>query len=69
MHLIDQLYKQMPLSKNYRLKLVEILYKMKLGRTVSLDDRIWMSKLTKANLHAHGLAENILCPDFVEDTA
>jgi len=48
------------LSKDYRLKLCTILYKMKLSRDVTLDERIWASKLISVNRHARGLTENIL---------
>ena len=45
------------LSKDSRLRLVEICCRMKLGRTVTLTERIWMHKLVKHNNHARGLVE------------
>ena len=40
---------------------------MKLGREVTLTERIWMHKLIKANKSAMGIAERILCPYKIED--
>ena len=40
---------------------------MKLGRTVTLAERIWMQKLCEHNKHAQGIAERMLCPYKVED--
>ena len=47
------------LSKDYRLKLTEICCRMRLGREVSLIERIWVYKLIRANKHAAGIAERI----------
>jgi len=55
------------LSKDSRLKLTEICCKMKLGRPVTLAERIWMTKLCDHNNHARGIAERMLCPYKVED--
>ena len=55
------------LSKDSRLSLTEIACRMKLGRTVTLTERIWMSKLIKHNKHALGIVERIMCPYKVED--
>ena len=55
------------LSKDSRLRLTEIACRMKLGRTVTLTERIWMSKLIKNNKHALGIVERIMCPYKVED--
>ena len=55
------------LSKDSRLRLTEIACRMKLGRTVTLTERIWMSKLIKHNIHALGIGERIMCPYKVED--
>ena len=55
------------LSKESRLLLSEICCKIKLGRTVTLEERIWMHKLISHNKHALGIAERILCPDKIED--
>ncbi len=57
----------MTLSKDNRLRLSEIACRMKLGRTVTLTERIWMSKLIKHNKHALGIVERIMCPYKVED--
>ena len=45
----------MTLSKEYRLRLVEICTKMKLQKEVSLEDRIWAQKLIEHNQHAAGI--------------
>jgi len=45
----------MTLSKDYRLRLVEICTKMRLQREVSLEDRIWAQKLVEHNQHAAGI--------------
>ncbi len=55
------------LSKDYRLRVTEIACRMKLGRTVSLDERIWMHKLIEHNNQAKGIAERIMCPYKIED--
>ena len=55
------------LSKDYRLRVTEIACRMKLGRTVTLTERIWMSKLIKHNKHALGIVERIMCPYKIED--
>ena len=48
------------LSKDYRLRLTEICCRIKLGRKVSLDDRIWAMKLCEANASAAGIRERLL---------
>ena len=48
------------LSKDYRLRLTEICCRIRLGREVSLDDRIWAMKLCEANSHAAGIRERLL---------
>ena len=55
------------LSKDNRLRLTEIACKIKLGRTVTLTERIWMHKLIKHNKHALGIVERIMCPYKIED--
>ena len=55
------------LSKDSRLRLSEICCRIKLGREVSLTERIWMHKLIKHNKHALGIAERIMCPYKIED--
>ena len=45
------------LSKDYRLRLTEICCRMKLGRDVTLMERIWVYKLIRANKHAAGIVE------------
>ena len=47
------------LSKDNRLKLTEICCRMKLGRSVTLLERIWVYKLTRANKSAAGIAERL----------
>ena len=53
------------LSKDSRLRLTEICCRIKLNREVSLDERIWMQKLTEHNNSAKGIAERMLCPNTV----
>ncbi len=48
------------LSKEYRLRLVEICCKMNLGREVTLAERIWAQKLIDHNAHARGISERFL---------
>ena len=55
------------LSKDNRLRLTEIACKIKLGRTVTLTERIWMHKLINHNKHALGIVERIMCPYKIED--
>ena len=58
------------LSTKYRLELTDICCRMiSTDGEVSLDERIWMKKLCDANLHARELAESLLCPYKVEDSA
>ena len=45
------------LSKDYRLRLVEICCKMRLRRKVTLAERIWAQKLIAHNAHARGISE------------
>ena len=44
------------LSKDYRLRIVEMSCRIKLGRKVTLEERIWLSKLIQNNKHAENLA-------------
>ena len=55
------------LSKDSRLRLTEIACRIKLGRTGTLTERIWMHKLIKHNKHALGIVERIMCPYKIED--
>ena len=57
------------LSTRYRLELTDICCRIISDDIVSLDERIWMKKLCDANLHARELAESLLCPYKVEDSA
>ncbi len=45
------------LSKDSRLRLVEICCRMKLGRHVTLLERIWLYKLVREDDHAADLFE------------
>jgi len=47
------------LSTNYRLKLTDICCRIKLGRDVSLMERIWVYKIIRSNKHAAGIAERL----------
>ena len=62
------LFKTM-LSTKYRLELTDICCRINSDDTVSLDERIWMKKLCDANIQARQLAESLLCPYKVEDSA
>lgn len=53
------------LSRDYRLRLSEICYRIKLNREVKLEERVWMNKLCEHNKSAKGLVETLLCPDFL----
>ena len=57
------------LSTKYRLKLTDICCRIITtdGIPVTLDERIWMNKLTEHNASARDLAGALLCPDFIED--
>ena len=57
------------LSTKYRLKLTDICCRIITtdGIPVTLDERIWMNKLTEHNASARELAGDLLCPDFIED--
>ena len=48
------------LSKEYRLRVVEIACKIRLNREVSLEDMVWYNKLVKNNGHARGLHERFV---------
>ena len=45
------------LEKDDRLRLVEICCRMKLGRSVTLLERMWRYKLIHTDDHAAGIAE------------
>ena len=55
------------LSKDSRLRVTEIACRVKLGRSVTLAERIWMNKLIEHNNHARGIVERIMCPYKIED--
>ncbi len=58
----------MMLSTKYRLELTDICCRMITtdGVPVSLEERIWMTKLCNANVSARSLVESLLCPYKVE---
>ena len=55
------------LSTKYRNELIDICCRIISFDDVSLDERIWMTKLCEKNLHARELAGALLCPDKIED--
>ena len=55
------------LSKDSRLRVSEIACRVKLGRPVTLTERIWMNKLIEHNKSASGIVERIMCPYKIED--
>ena len=54
------------LSTKYRLELTDICCRMKSEGLVTLDERIWLSKLCEHNIQARELAGALLCPYKVE---
>ena len=50
------------LSKDSRLRVSEIACRVKLGRPVTLTERIWMNKLIEHSNQARGIVERIMCP-------
>ena len=58
----------MPLSTNYRNRIVDICCRMlSTDGEVELNERIWMNKLCEHNLQARELAGALVCPDFIPD--
>ena len=57
------------LSTRYRLELTDICCRIISNDTVTLEERIWMKKLCDVNLQAKSIAESLLCPYKVEDSA
>ena len=55
------------LSTKYRLELTDICCRRITtdGVPVSLEERIWMTKLCEKNASAKAIAEALLCPDYV----
>ena len=58
----------MTLSTKYRNELIDICCRMVTtdGVPVSLDERIWMTKLCDKNIQARNLRDSMLCPDKIE---
>ena len=56
------------LSTNYRLKLTDICCRMITtdGVPVTLEERIWMSKLCDHNIQARDLVGSLTCPDKID---
>ena len=57
------------LSTRYRLELTDICCRIISNDTVTLEERIWMKKICDVNHHAKSIAEALLCPYKVEDSA
>ena len=55
------------LSKDSRLRVTEIACRVKLGRKVTLAERIWMNKLCDHNNHAKELVGSLLSDDMIEE--
>ena len=55
------------LSTKYRLELTDICCRMITDDApeVSLEERIWMTKLCEKNPTAKSIAESLLCPDYI----
>ena len=55
------------LSNNYYNKLVDICCRVvSTDGEVSLEERIWMTKLCDHNIQAKVLRDGLLCPDKIE---
>ncbi len=54
------------LSTKYRLELTDICCRIISEDTVSLEERIWLTKLCEHNVSARELAGALLCPYKVE---
>ena len=58
------------LSTKYRLELTDICCRMISDGPVTLEERIWMSKLCEHNASAREIAGALLCPNVIgEDVA
>ncbi len=58
----------MPLSTNYRNKIVDICCRiLSTDGSVELNERIWMNKLCDKNRHAKDLVSSLVCPDYIPD--
>ena len=58
------------LSTKYRLELTDICCRIISEDTVSLEERIWLTKLCEHNVSARELAGSLLCPNVIgEDVA
>ena len=53
------------LSTKYRLELTDICCRIISNDTVTLEERIWMTKLCEKNPTAKSIAESLLCPDYI----
>ncbi len=57
------------LSNNYRNQIVDICCRIiSTDGEVSLEERIWMNKLTDHNKHANALVGSLFGSDLMEDT-
>ena len=54
------------LSTDYRLRLNDICCRIISDGPVTLEERIWMSKLIEHNKHALAIVESLLCPYKIE---
>ena len=65
--LVHKLSKIKMLSTKYRLELTDICCRMITDDApeVSLEERIWMTKLCEKNPTAKSIAESLLCPDYI----
>ena len=52
------------LSKDSRLRVSEISCRIRLGREVTLDDRIWLNKICEHNKSAAGIRDRLLYRPF-----
>ena len=59
--------KQPMISTKYRLELIDICCRIVSEGPVTLEERIWMTKLCEKNPHAKEIAETMLCPDQIAD--
>ena len=54
----------MTLSKDSRLRVTEISCKIRLGREVTLAERIWLNKICEHNKSAAGIRDRMLYRHF-----
>ena len=54
------------LSTKYRVRLTDICCRIISDDTDTIEERVWMNKLSEHNLQAKDLRSSLLCPDLLE---